>query len=452
MTDTVAYRGILPDDYILGCFKIKKILGRGGFGITYLAIDKRTNNKVAIKEYFPNEIAVRDEQSLFIICRSEQEVEDFNWGLERFVQEARLLAKFNHPNIVKVRHYLRANNTAYFVMDYEAGQSLAQLIKNGETAEHEELLLIIPHLLDGLNVIHQKNYLHRDIKPDNIIIRPDHSPVLIDFGAARYAVTSRSKMLTTILTRGYAPIEQYESRGDRQGPWTDIYAMGALLYHLISGQPLIEASERSLAVFNRKELDPLQPAIEVGKNRYPPHFLQAIDWALKINETDRPQSIAQWSDALSGQQVLPEKAIYGNFWQRLGAFFMDIILVTVLFFIAFILLMILGITLTEIQEADELGKGGEIFLNALGLIFHWLYFALSESSAWQATPGKKIFDLKVVDLKNKKISFLRASVRYVMKTLSIISVVGVLMIFFMKKKQMLHDLIVRTLVLRNTKE
>ncbi|RKZ58870.1 MAG: hypothetical protein DRR08_15295 [Candidatus Parabeggiatoa sp. nov. 2] len=179
MTDIQDNRNALPTGYRLNDYQIQKVLGDGGFGITYLANDTQLNAPVAIKEYLPNEIAVREGNST-VQPKSQKDTENFAWGLERFLEEAHILAQFKHPNIVRVLRFFQANNTAYIVMEYEQGQSLANLIKDGETATENEITRILPPLLDGLAVVHNAGYLHRDIKPANIYLRTaDNSPVLI---------------------------------------------------------------------------------------------------------------------------------------------------------------------------------------------------------------------------------------------------------------------------------
>jgi serine/threonine protein kinase len=297
-------RNALPNGYRLGDYQIQRVLGDGAFGITYLAQDTQLETPVAIKEYLPNELAVRD-GDYTVQAKSQNDVENFRWGLERFIKEARILAQLRHPNIVRVLRFFEAHHTAYIVMEYEEGQSLARLIKDGDTATEEEIMTILPPLLDGLEVVHQAGYLHRDIKPANIYMRTsDNSPVLIDFGAARYDVGSRSRTLTAIVTPGYAPFEQYETKGNQQGAWTDIYALGAVLYKLIGGKTPIESPERIGSIVRRNP-DPLTSAIEIGRGFYSPHLLEAIDWALKINEKDRPQNIGEWRDKLLKKPAPP---------------------------------------------------------------------------------------------------------------------------------------------------
>jgi serine/threonine protein kinase/uncharacterized protein len=296
-------RNALPIGYQLGDYQIQRLLGDGGFGITYLAIDMRLNSKVAIKEYFPNELAIR-ETNRSVHPKSQRDSQDFMWGLQRFLEEAQTLAKFKHFNIVRVLRFFEANHTAYIVMEYEQGESLASALEDGNTATEHELLSIMRPLLDGLATIHQAGVLHRDIKPANIYLRhKDNSPVLLDFGSARYDVGSRSRSVTSIVTPGYAPLEQYETKG-HQGAWTDIYALGAVMYRAIGGDRPVEATERAGAIL-RAKADPLTPAVEIGRGRYSRHLLEAIDWALKVNEDDRPSSVEAWRAKLLAMAARP---------------------------------------------------------------------------------------------------------------------------------------------------
>ncbi len=298
MTTTVDNRNALPTGYQLEEYRIQSLLGHGGFGMTYLAEDTKLNLKVAIKEFFPNELAVRA-NAYHVEPKSQQDKDNLIWGLEGFLKEGRTLAAFQHPNIVRVLHYFEAHNTAYIVMAYEEGQSLSSILqKNGKPLTETEIMAFLPQLLSGLQVVHKTGFLHRDIKPNNIYIRDqDQNPVLIDFGAARYTFGSHTRSATTIVTPGYAPFEQYQSKG-KQGPWSDIYAMGAILYCAISGKSPIEAPERVNAIKLREEPDPLPSAVQIGQKRYSEGFLRGIDWALQIVETDRPQTVKEWSDVL----------------------------------------------------------------------------------------------------------------------------------------------------------
>ena len=283
-------KGVEVDGY-----RIEKVIGSGGFGITYLGLDIGLDKPVAIKEYLPRDLAVRiDDQS--VRAASSSDKTDFTWGLERFLDEARLLAKFDHKNIVSVYRFFEAHGTAYIVMEYIDGETLSERLKRDKTLSFDQLKSIIDPILAGLDVVHKGDFLHRDIKPGNIIIRENGTPVLIDFGAARQAVGARSRSVTAIVTPGYAPIEQYSTRG-KQGPWTDIYALGAIAYRAIAGETPVDATERV-------RRDPLVPLMEQDIPKalgYSEPFLKAVDKALSVDEEARPQSIAEWRDMLAGQ-------------------------------------------------------------------------------------------------------------------------------------------------------
>ncbi len=285
----------LPTGYQLQEYTLKSVLGHGGFGITYLAADNNLGKDVAIKEYLPTEFAVRRDDSK-VQPRSTADNNDYEWGLDRFMKEAQTLGLFRHPNIVPVYRAFKENGTAYMVMEYQRGQSLAELFRKhrSDFTEEDLLSLVIP-LLDGLGVVHKAGYLHRDLKPGNIFIREDGSPVLLDFGAARNAVGRKSKNLTSIVTPGYAPLEQYFADGN-QGPWTDIYAMASILYQAVAGRIPPEAPARV-------KRDPITPAVEAGRGRFGETFLAAIDEGLKVEEEQRPQSVDQWRAMLLGQEV-----------------------------------------------------------------------------------------------------------------------------------------------------
>lgn len=285
----------LPSGYQLQEYTLKSVLGHGGFGITYLAADNNLGKDVAIKEYLPTEFAVRRDDSQ-VQPRSTADNNDYEWGLDRFMKEAQTLGLFRHPNIVPVYRALKANGTAYMVMEYQQGQSLAELFrKHRSDFNEEDLLGLTLPLLDGLAVVHKAGYLHRDLKPGNIFIREDGSPVLLDFGAARNAVGRKSKNLTSIVTPGYAPLEQYFADGN-QGPWTDIYATASILYQAVAGRIPPEAPARV-------KRDPITPAVEAGRGRFSEAFLSGIDIGLRVEEEQRPQTVEQWRAMLLGQEV-----------------------------------------------------------------------------------------------------------------------------------------------------
>jgi serine/threonine protein kinase/ABC-type phosphate/phosphonate transport system substrate-binding protein len=288
----------LPIGFQLQEYTIERILGIGGFGVSYLAHDANLNAKVAIKEYLPNQLALRAENEPTVMPKGQEYVEDYEKGLDRFLMECRTLATFRHPNIVRVSRFFEANHTAYMVMEYEFGESLNSWVKKrterGEGAPNEELLLkmFLP-MLQGLEVVHKGGFTHRDIKPANIYVRDsDGSMVLLDFGAARQAVQQGQQALTAIVTPGYAPFEQYHSHG-RQGPWSDIYAVGGVLYWCVAGEKPVEAAARL-------QTDPQQPAAVRCAGKYSERFLKAIDWALQPDDTKRPQSVSAFVPVLEG--------------------------------------------------------------------------------------------------------------------------------------------------------
>ncbi len=282
-------------------FKIESVLGRGGFGITYLATDENLHTHVAIKEYLPGEISTRILDSQ-VVPRDEDDRKVYEWGLSRFLDEARILAQFKHPNIVRVLTVFEANNTAYMVMEYEHGNDLSSLIRDSRYRTEAYLRPLFMQMLSGLGEVHKKNIIHRDIKPANIFIRKDGSPVLLDFGSARQAVSGQSKNLTRVLTKGYAPYEQIDEHGGEQGPWTDIYSIGATLYYIIGGSLPIDSFSRFTHVV-RKKPDPLNSVTQVvDPKEYSAEFLFAIDQALSFNAKDRPATVAEFLALLQGSE------------------------------------------------------------------------------------------------------------------------------------------------------
>jgi len=280
--------------YQLHWFQIESILGVGGFGITYLARDGNLKRSVAIKEFLPSDLSVRREDST-VEPVSENESETFRWGLDRFLSEARTLARFQHPNIVGVHSVFEANNTAYMVMEYEQGSSFGAVLREPDNCREEKLRAVLMPLLDGLEKVHEAGFVHRDIKPNNLFVRRDGSPVVLDFGSARQALGVETRTLTSLVTPGYAPFEQYNANreGDKQGPWTDIYALGATLYRAVTGKGPVDALTRAGAILKGHK-DVLIPAVLAGGDRYSANFLRAIDRALAFQPEARPQTIGEW--------------------------------------------------------------------------------------------------------------------------------------------------------------
>ena len=289
----------LASGYRLMWYEIDSVLGHGGFGITYLATDTNLNQKVAIKEYFPANIAIRTGDNR-VAPSSAKKAETYSWGLSRFLAEAQTLAKFRHTGIVQVFSVFEANGSAYMVMEFVRGESLGDRLKSRAVVDEATILRALYPLLDGLQLIHDAGFIHRDIKPDNIFLREDGSPVLLDFGSARLAIGSLTQTLTMLVSPGYAPFEQYSSSQagtGRQGPWTDLYSLGATLYMTISGRGPVDSIARATATI-AGHADPLLPAVEVGKGRFSEQFLAAIDKALAVQPQERPQSIDEWKQWL----------------------------------------------------------------------------------------------------------------------------------------------------------
>ena len=287
----------LPLDTMIQEYRIIGVLGAGSFGIVYIAENKYFNETVALKEFLPTDLACRPEGTRVSPLSSETE-ETYRWALAKFLEEARTLREFGHPvphrNIVRVRQFIEANDTAYMVMDYEEGRPLSRILDQRGTLPEEELKNILEPLLDGLERVHEANVWHRDVKPNNILIRPDGSPVLIDFGAARREVAGSDRSVMSQFTPTYAALEQVYAAG-QQGPWTDIYALGATLYRAVTGEKPTNATERFLqgATYTH--------AIEAAEGIYSQTFLAAIDAALELKPQDRPQSIAEWRRLLTGE-------------------------------------------------------------------------------------------------------------------------------------------------------
>ena len=289
--DVDAESDALPVGYRLHWYVLEHVLGQGGFGITYLARDTNLDRRVAIKEYLPSDIA-RRRPDASAHPSTESHGERYAWGLERFLSEARTLARFDHPNIVRVHSVFEANNTAYMVMRFEEGEALSTLLERRGTLPERQLLGCLLPILDGLQLVHDSGFIHRDIKPENIYVRQDGSPVLLDFGSARQSFGS-TKTMTILVAPGYAPLEQYYGDAETQGPWTDIYGLGATCYRAITGKAPLDAIGRAKGVLGSVR-DVVQPAVDAGRGRYSERLLAAVDHALLLNDRDRPRRIADW--------------------------------------------------------------------------------------------------------------------------------------------------------------
>ncbi len=286
------YRNALPVGFQFGWYRINEVLGQGGFGITYLATNLNLDRQEALKEYLPREIAIRQPDH-GVSATTDDDHAPFRHGLKGFIAEARTLAQFKHPHIVQVYNVFEAMGTAYMAMEYEQGHSLEAHLKAGEFADEDSLKTLLNALLGALEYMHERQFIHRDVKPANIFIRADASPVLLDFGSARIALGEETHTLTAMVTQGYAPFEQYHSQKGAQGPWTDIYALAATVYRAVSGRPPLDAVLRGNARLDDKP-DPLVPAAAVSRGKFSSGFLSAIDGALAFKASKRPQSVTQW--------------------------------------------------------------------------------------------------------------------------------------------------------------
>ncbi len=295
-------------------FEIIRLLGAGGFGIVYLALDTVLLRHVAIKEYMPTALAGRGEGAL-VSVRSPAHAQTFAPGLESFFNEARLLASFDHPALVKVYRFWKANDTAYMVMPYYPGHTLKE-VRRGMSASPDEAWLraVVEPLLGALELLHLDGVYHRDIAPDNIRLLPDGRPVLLDFGAARRVIGNRTQSLTAVLKPNFAPIEQYaDVAGMRQGPWTDLYALGATVHFMRTGEAPTPAVVRAVR-------DPMPALSAHGGALFPgvaTEFLATIDWTLALAPGDRPQSVASVRQAFNREVVPPPPSTRHAIEQRL---------------------------------------------------------------------------------------------------------------------------------------
>ena len=277
----------------IGEFEVNSLIGVGGFGIVYLAHDHSLQRTVALKEYMPASFATRVD-GLTVRILSEEHDETFAAGLKSFVNEAHLLAQFDHPSLVKVYRFWEGNGTAYMVMPFYEGVTLkARLASMGQAPDEAWLKNFLTQILQALDIIHNKQCFHRDIAPDNILMLDGDRPVLLDFGAARRVIEGRQQALTVILKAGYAPIEQYGADGEMgQGAWTDLYALASVMYFAIMGRVPPPAVQRVVGV------DPYKKLVDVAQGRYSENFLRAIDSALALQPYDRPQNVAAFRDML----------------------------------------------------------------------------------------------------------------------------------------------------------
>jgi serine/threonine protein kinase len=285
-------------------FEIRQVLGSGGFGIVYRAWDVALQRDVALKEYMPVSLAGRGSGER-VTLRSRTHQDTFALGLQSFVNEARLLARFDQPALVKVLRFWEANGTAYMAMPLYKGYTLRQLRRETAPGMFDDAWTraLIEPLLGALEVMHGAEVYHRDIAPDNILWCDDSRPVLLDFGAARLVVADRTQDVTAILKPQYAPIEQYAKTPLlRQGPWTDLYELAGTCYFMLTGRPPLPATARVMG-------DEMEPLVHLAPPACSPRLLEVLDWAMAVRPQDRPQSVAEFRDALAGWIPVPVRTL-----------------------------------------------------------------------------------------------------------------------------------------------
>lgn len=280
----------LPVGYKLLEYEIIKVLNTGGFSYVYIA-NAPDNNIVAIKEYLPTELALRND-GVNVVVNSAETAASFRHGMKCFFEEGRTLANIDHRNIVRVLNFFRANETVYMVMQYERGKSLQEsILKQKKLVSENFIRRVFSQLLNGLREVHAQKLLHLDIKPSNIYIRLDGSPVLLDFGSARQTLSDSQPNLPPSYTPGFASPEQYFEK-DQMGPWSDIYSVGASMYSCI-------ARAAPMAADTRLRRDILVPATVLGKDHYSQELLRIIDACLQLDHLKRPQSVFALQKALN---------------------------------------------------------------------------------------------------------------------------------------------------------
>lgn len=460
-----------------GKFVVKRVLGEGGFGITYKGVHQELQRAVAIKEIFPQSLGVVRRGTR--VTASAAQHAAFRQGIEDAMQEARVIAQLQSKSIVDIYDVFRENGTAYIVMEFLEGPTLDQRIKDGGPLSPDDAQRIALDLCEALEEVHGRNLLHRDIKPANVILRADGPAVLIDFGSVRAFQIQQTVRHTRILTEEYAAPELY-SQAARFGPYTDLFCLGATLYHALTGAPPPRALERLQA----PQRDVALPAGLQGD------LGQAIQRALALRVEDRPQTATEFRQALQARLPHPAPTVpaavapavpsaaptqpsaqpqvppalgqisvqpapttgatppartlwtnsrlqpvstagampYAAFWKRAVALCLDGLIV-----------LIVGALLSAriSLEAREL----------IQLITGWLYFAVMESSHRQGTVGKIALGIKVTDVDGNRIRFSKATGRYFGKLLSaLILGIGFVMAAFSEKKQTLHDRLADCLV------
>ncbi|MDR1608314.1 MAG: protein kinase [Deltaproteobacteria bacterium] len=302
----------LPPQFTLKDYLILRVLGQGGFGITYQAQDLRSGEFVVIKEHFPTDFAARVQNGHTVIPKPRVETSLYKNILKAFLTEAQTLSRFRHPNIVQILDYFEAQGTAYFVMPFIIGQTLEDLLAQKPQGKMgwREVYAWLPQILNALAVIHKEGFLHRDLKPENIFFSSNNEPLLIDFGSARNALVARSQSMSVFVTPGYSPVEQHSTWAKAQGPWTDIYALGAVLFNVLTGQKPAQAMDRQNALMEN-EPDPMIKRLDLlTRENVDEAMLEAIKGSLKLYRKDRIQGVAEFVNILTSHSQDP--ALFPN--------------------------------------------------------------------------------------------------------------------------------------------
>jgi serine/threonine protein kinase len=430
---------LIPGTILNDQYRVMSVAGQGGFGITYAGHDLKQSADVALKEFFPQSLVTRASNRQHVVACNEEARGYFEYGLARFIEEAQTLARFgDFPGIVTVRGFFHANQTGYLVMDYLDGVTFKEYLqRQGGKISFDLTCRILMPIMDALREVHRTGWLHRDISPDNIFITYSRQIKLLDFGAAKNAVGEQSQSLSVILKPGYAPIEQYSRRG-RQGPWTDVYALGATFYRAITGQPPIESLDRLAGA-------PLPLPSQLGV-RLPPSAEAALMKALAVKTEQRYQMVEEFQRSITQivfDQVDPKpeprphptpelKGNYAGLGLRLGAFAIDLFVVVLLS--AFTGSSVIGYVL-------------------IAALIGFLYGTLMECSQSGATFGKQALGIAVTDLNGHRLSFGRAVLRNFIKIVStIFFVLSFLLVLLPESRQSLHDQLAGCLVIKRDKK
>jgi serine/threonine protein kinase len=280
----ISSRQALEPGTLVGGYEIRKSIGHGGFSLIYLALDLDAGAEVVLKEYLPKKIASRDRKG-HVTPADPAQAENLERGRKLFFREARALASLRHPNIVQVRDFFLANNTAYLAMEYERGKNLGTYVQDrGGGLSTTFLLNVFLPILDALAMLHGRSMLHLDVKPGNIHLRYGNVPILLDLGAV-HPLTGGRPRGGQVITAGFSPVEQYY-KGGNIGPWTDVYAVGASLRNCMDGKIPPPAVDRH-------NEDTLVPAVNELRHRYPTFLLEAVDWAMQMEPRTRPQDAGE---------------------------------------------------------------------------------------------------------------------------------------------------------------